>query len=141
MPPLSQIPRRRDCGLAVSRERRSFLAWTLVVCAIGILAIAQSLRAEDAIFKGYTFKSPEVVEKVVKGITFKVPIDWPIVERNGEVAPIPIEEYVAGKLGGLEARLRALERRFNGMDLRLRILEQGGVRPSSSGVGLRSTGR
>ena len=105
---------------------------------IGILGIARDLCAEDGIFKGYTFNSPKVVEKTVKGITFKVPADWPVEERNGEVAPIPVEEYVAGKLGGLEARLQALEQRFNGLDLRLRILEQGGVQPSSSEAGLRS---
>lgn len=67
---------------------------------------------------------PSVVQ-TKSGLHFRVPADWPIEERNGVTAPIPIEEYVTRRFSALEARIRALEQQVTGSDLRLRVLEEG----------------
>jgi hypothetical protein len=43
--------------------------------------------------------------KVEKGLRFKVPEDWPVEERAGVVAPIPVEEYISIKFKDIEAKL------------------------------------
>lgn len=47
--------------------------------------------------------------RVVSGVGFSVPADWPIERRNGATGPIPIEEYMALKFNKLEERISALE--------------------------------
>jgi hypothetical protein len=73
------------------------------------------------------------------GLHFRVPADWPIEERNGVVAPIPIEEYLTQKFATMDARIRMLEQQVSGYDLRLRVLEEanrsGGASRLRSGEG------
>ena len=64
------------------------------------------------------------VQKTAEQLHFKVPPDWPIEKRGGIMAPIPIEEYLARKFKALEASVQTLEQRVNGLDLRLRVLEE-----------------
>jgi len=47
--------------------------------------------------------------RVVSGVGFSVPADWPIEKRNGAVGPIPIEEYMALKFKKMEDRISVLE--------------------------------
>ncbi len=47
--------------------------------------------------------------RVVSGVGFSVPADWPIERRNGATGPIPIEEYMAMKFNKFEERISALE--------------------------------
>ena len=65
------------------------------------------------------------VEKTSEQLHFKLPPDWPIEKRAGMVQPIPVEEYLAMKFKALEARLQVLEQHLSGLDLRLRVLEEG----------------
>ena len=81
---------------------------------------------------------PVTVEKSVEGLRFNVPPDWPIEERAGLVAPIPIEEYLGKKFQGIESRLKALDERFKELESRLEALEQQGT---SDTKGLRSVER
>lgn len=69
-------------------------------------------------------KEQVTVQKTAEGLHFKVPPDWPIEKRGGVMAPIPIEEYLARKFKALEAHLQTLEQRMNGLDVRLRVLEE-----------------
>jgi len=57
-------------------------------------------------------KSPsQTTQEPVKkrGLLFTVPEDWPIEERGGVVAPIPIEEYVTRKFKDIESRLEKIK--------------------------------
>jgi len=69
-------------------------------------------------------KEPATIHRTQEGLHFNLPADWPIERRNGVVGPIPVEEYIAQKFKALEARLQAMEQRFNGFDVRLRVLEE-----------------
>ena len=64
------------------------------------------------------------VRKTEEGLHFDVPPDWPIEKRGGVVGPIPIEEYLGRKFQALTSQLQALEQRFNGFDVRLRVMEE-----------------
>lgn len=69
-------------------------------------------------------KESATVRKTEEGLHFDVPPDWPIEKRGGVVGPIPIEEYLGRKFQALTSQLQALEQRFNGFDVRLRVLEE-----------------
>jgi len=64
------------------------------------------------------------VRKSMNQLNFQLPPDWPIEKRNGMVAPIAVEEYLARKFASVEARLQKFEQQLSGMDLRLRVLEE-----------------
>ena len=88
----------------------------LSLCS-GMVGRAQAAEPEP--------KADEGVIQTKSGLHFRVPADWPIEERNGVTAPVPIEEYVTKKFATLEARIRTLEQQLSGSDLRLRVLEEG----------------
>ena len=91
---------------------RSLIRCLLLAVCWG--ALGGPARADDS----------ALVRKTVKGITFTVPEDWPIEERNGAVGPIPIEEYLARKFSAIQAQLQKLDQQLSGLDLRLRVVEQ-----------------
>ena len=64
------------------------------------------------------------VQKTAERLHFKLPPDWPIEKRGGVMAPIPIEEYLARKFKALEASAQVMEQHVNGLDVRLRVLEE-----------------
>ena len=92
-------------------------------------ASAGPLAAEDS---GKT--EPATVRKTEANLHFQVPPDWPVEERGGIVGPIPIEEYLAKKFKLLEGRLQAIEQRLNGLDVRLRVLEEGAGERRTQGL-------
>ena len=92
------------------------------------MAWAADPTAEDA-------PQDVTVDKTSERLHFKVPADWPIEKRGGVTAPIPIEEYLARKFKALEGSVQSMEQRVNGLDLRLRVLEE---EKKTKGAGLRS---
>lgn len=76
-------------------------------------------RAEEE-----TAPSEPVMDKTAEGLHFKVPPDWPIEKRGGVMAPIPIEEYLARRFQGLDARWQSVEQRLSVLDRRLRAVEE-----------------
>lgn len=70
-------------------------------------------------------REPVTVKKTEEGLHFQLPPDWPVEKRGGVMAPIPIEEYLARKFKALETQLQIVEQRVNGLDVRLRVLEEG----------------
>ena len=79
------------------------------------------------------------VRKSQEQLHFELPPDWPIEKRGGMVGPIPVEEYLAMKFKALDARLQAMEQKLNGMDLRLRVIEEN-QKAKTPQPGLRSSG-
>ena len=127
----------RVCLPGAAGLARRLIAWTVLLFVMAGLqaddvGVGPLAWAEDA-----AAAKPLMQRKTVKGVTFNLPPDWPIEERDGFTAPIPVEEYLARKFRRLESRLQMLEQRFSGFDLRLRILEQGGV--TGGGERLRSS--
>lgn len=106
-------------------------AWALAGLAWAVTLASPGVAEEPSSQAG-------TVRKTSQGLHFNVPPDWPIEERGGVVAPIPIEEYLAKKFGAIEARLQALEQRFNGLDIRMRVLEEA-IKAKAPAGGLRST--
>jgi len=103
------------CFRGVIRSVSCFCVSVFLWCAApGPLAAEDSGKVE-----------PATVRKTEANLHFQVPPDWPVEERGGIVGPIPIEEYLAKKFKLLEGRLQAMEQRLNGLDIRLRVLEEG----------------
>ncbi len=48
----------------------------------------------------------------INGLNFEVPEDWPIEKRNGIIAPIPTEEYVAIKFKMIEEEFETIKEDF-----------------------------
>lgn len=94
-----------------------------IVVASGMIVMVVGGYAASAAEENIS-KEPVTVKKTEEGLHFNVPADWPIEKRGGITAPIPIEEYLARKFKALESRLQTLEDRFNGFDVRLRVLEE-----------------
>ena len=106
------------------------------VALAALLAAAGWARAsaED----GMSADKP-TVRKSQEQLHFQLPPDWPIEKRGGMVGPIPVEEYLAMKFKALDSRLQAMEQKLNGMDLRLRVIEEN-QKAKASQPGLRPSG-
>ena len=89
------------------------------VAALWLLGGASPAWAEDG-----ASKEPATVRKTEEGLHFNVPPDWPVEKRGGIMAPIPVEEYLAKKFKSFETELQSMEQRINGLDVRLRLLEE-----------------
>lgn len=66
----------------------------------------------------------ELVTKETKGLRFKVPADWPVEERGGSIAPIPVEEYLSKKFSAVSARFDAAEKRVTALETKLSDLDR-----------------
>ena len=62
----------------------------------------------NLVANGYTQEDPTVTKKQ-KGLRFTVPEDWPIEERGGVVAPIPIEEYISIKFKDIYSQIDSIK--------------------------------
>ena len=93
-------------------------AWSvgLLTCLI-LIAVPMSWAEESP-------KESVTVRKTSERLNFNLPPDWPIEKRGGIMAPIPIEEYLARKFKAIESRLQGVEEHLNGLDVRLRVLEE-----------------
>ena len=98
---------------------RDALHGRIVGLALLLTLGAAVARADDS-----TEVKPATVRKVQGNLGFQLPPDWPIERRGGIVGPIPVEEYLAMKFNALEAHLQAIEQTLNGLDLRVRVLEE-----------------
>ena len=70
-----------------------------------------------------TVPGEDLVTKEAKGFKFKVPADWPVEERGGTVAPIPVEEYLSKKFSAVTTRFEAVEKRLTALDTKQTDLE------------------
>lgn len=122
---------RRDVHGGSRECSKLFRAFVVLVSVCGaVLVFRDSVSAEEI-----TEKERATVRKTYEKLHFELPPDWPIEKRNGMVAPIPVEEYLAHKFKALDQRFQGLEQRVNGLELRFRVLEESGKRP---GQGLKS---
>ncbi len=96
------------------------------------------LLGSDWVMAQETSDDDLVQTRTQKGLHFELPEDWPVEKRNGVLAPIPLEEYLSRKFKGVDGRIEAMEKLLNGMDLRLRVMEEK-IR-KNQGQGLRSGG-
>lgn len=102
----------------------------LTIVALGVAAASMVAWAEDA----PDASGSVTIRKSKEGLNFTLPPDWPIEKRGGIMAPIPIEEYLGRKFSTLESRLKLLEQQANGLDVRLRIVEEGLKRQQRQGL-------
>jgi hypothetical protein len=114
-------------------RRHPGLALSLGVFGL-LLAGAAPAQAEDPPAEKPT------VRKTKEQLHFELPPDWPVEKRNGIVGPIPVEEYLAKKFKAVEVQLQAIEQKLNGLDLRMRVLEEA-AKSKAPQQGLRSTGQ
>ena len=89
--------------------------WLAAAAAAG-LAAASAVEADS--------KEGATVQKTKDGLHFKLPSDWPLEKRGGVTAPIPIEEYLSKKFSAVSSQLQSLEQRVNGLDVKLRVVEE-----------------
>lgn len=93
--------------------KHAWLGWAVTMLALGSLAIAQTVEERE-----------NLVTKELKGFKFKVPADWPVEDRNGQVGPVPVEEYLSKKFIAVSARLADIETRLTAVETRLADAEQ-----------------
>ncbi len=79
------------------------------IAGLALLAASHAWAAEK---DGDGEAPAENPVRVVSGVGFSVPADWPIERRNGATGPIPIEEYMSMKFKRLEDRVRVLEEKL-----------------------------
>ena len=108
----------------------------VVAWALGAALLLGGLRASAA---AEETAERATVRKTKEQLHFELPSDWPVEKRGGTVAPIPVEEYLAMKFKALESRLQTIEQRLNGLDLRLRVMEEA-TKSKNPQPGLRSSG-
>ena len=101
--------------------------WLVFAASVVVAAAPVMVRAEDGV------KDASTIKKTQQNLNFQLPPDWPIERRGGIVGPIPVEEYLAMKFKALDGRLQTMEQKVNGMDLRLRVLEEA-LKKSASGL-------
>jgi peptidoglycan hydrolase CwlO-like protein len=70
----------------------------LFVCGLMITSLRSASTEED-----------NKVKRVEKGLRFNVPEDWPVEERNGVVAPVPVEEYLESKFKDITSQLESIK--------------------------------
>jgi len=88
--------------IGIDSVRSQFYLSAIKISAIiiGIVCFAFTLNC-------YAAETKNII-KTQKGLKFTVPEDWPIEERGGVVAPVPVEEYVTTRLKSIESRLDTL---------------------------------
>ena len=96
-----------------------------VICLMLPAAVSYAAEVTDA--------EKATVRRSQEKLNFQLPPDWPIERRAGMVGPVPVEEYLAMKFKALDARLQTIEQQLNGLDLRLRVLEES-AKKSASGL-------
>ena len=115
-----------DSSRDAQRMRRWFLRLFGVWLMAGLIGWAAQCPQRAWAVDPTTADTPQdvTVERTSERLHFKVPADWPIEKRGGVTAPIPIEEYLARKFKALEGSVQSMEQRVNGLDLRLRVVEE-----------------
>lgn len=70
------------------------------------------MGAMTALFLGYALqaRADDDPKRVEKGIRFNVPPDWPVEEKGGGLAPMPVEEYVLKRFKEVEGRIEELQK-------------------------------
>ncbi|MFC1645932.1 hypothetical protein ACFL2Y_02005 [Candidatus Omnitrophota bacterium] len=82
-------------------SKRSIFIVVVIVCILGLIAVG--LRSSYAEEEGDS-------KKTQKSLRFTVPDDWPVEERNGIVAPIPVEEYIDMKFKDIASELDSIKK-------------------------------
>lgn len=98
------------------------ILWTALFA--GVLCFYLSNKTLLAADENTPKEAVKMVVKSQNGLQFTVPEDWPVEERAGVVGPIPVEEYLTGKLNQVNAKLHSLERQVTSFEVRMRVLEE-----------------
>lgn len=96
-----------------------FLIITFLVYPFSIKGFCQQ---QDDIDEGFEYKT---VIKTVDGINFEVPEDRPIERRDGIIAPMALDKYVALKIHRLEKRLNKIENSIRKIEEDLVLIKEG----------------
>jgi hypothetical protein len=95
---------------------------TLQRLVLGCLALLGSGVGVDAADKALT--DDEVVVRTEGAHHVLLPKDWPVEEREGRLAPIPIEGYLSMKFGQVAAMFDQIDQRLDALERRLQKLEE-----------------
>jgi hypothetical protein len=68
--------------------------------------------------------SKDVVVKTVEGLRFSVPEDMPIQKKDGIIAPMKSDQYVAMKFSNLESRLQMIEKAITKINEDLSLVQK-----------------
>ena len=52
-----------------------------------------------------------------------LPNDWPIEQKDGQLGPVPVEQYLSMKFGQVRAKTTSLDQRLAALEEHVRILE------------------
>lgn len=91
--------------------------WIFAVLSLGAAVAAAAEDAENFEYRTVTTK---------EGLTYRVPEDMPIENRNGIQAPIPFDEYMYGKFKRMDARLKEMGEQLDRIEQLLLELKEGG---------------
>ena len=78
-----------------------------------------------------------------EGLAFRVPEDMPVETRGGIQAPIPFDEYMFGKFGSIDSRIKQIDDRLARIEEKLDRLnpkasDQGALKNEEAGTVLKA---
>ena len=100
-----------------------WLGWVIVAWCVTSPAMAQTAQTVE--------EKENLVTKELKGFKFKVPADWPVEDRDGQVGPVPVEEYLAKKFSAVSARFDAVEKQLAALETRVGEVERRPTTPAT----------
>ena len=94
--------------------------WNLV---IGIWCVILCV-SRVALAKDQPLTDDEVVVRTEGAHRLLLPKDWPVEQKDGRIAPAPIEEYLSMKFDQVKEAFTETERHFAALEQRLELLER-----------------
>ena len=94
-----------------------------LLSALGML-VALGTSAPDGLAKDEPLTDDKVVVKTEGAHRLLLPKDWPVEHKDGQLSPIPLEEYLSMKFGQVKEKFSEEDERIAELTRRLEQLEQ-----------------
>ena len=94
-----------------------------LLSTLGIL-VALGTGAPDGLAKDEPLTDDKVVVKTEGAHRLLLPKDWPVEHKDGQLSPIPLEEYLSMKFGQVKEKFSEEDERIAELTRRLEQLEQ-----------------
>lgn len=90
--------------------------WRLLL--VGCLVIPPPALAQEA-----ELTDEHMTVRTEANHNLLLPNDWPIQQKDGQLGPVPVEQYLSMKFGQVRAKTQAMDQRLAVLEERVRILE------------------
>ena len=119
---------------SMNRCRLIILIWLVILLILPCINVLLAKDETSVIDEEDRIEMPDFTYHTVKsksGLSWRVPIDMPIEERNGLLGPIPFDEYVYGKFAQIWTHVANLETRIIQLQKEVETLKAAAEPPSA----------